>query len=101
MVLKLQNLPEQLRLLAHTPPPKGRPFISDLMTKVYETDLLPGKQLEAIWMKNGLQEITIAECIEDGGRIRYRGNLSVTDKDKLRLRIIQEHLVTPLAGHQG
>jgi len=84
-----------------SPPAQGRPSISDLTTEAYETDLLPGKILEAIRTKNRFQEITIAECIEDGGRIRYRGNLYVPHNDVLHLHIIQEHHDTALAGHQG
>ena len=99
MVLKPQNLPEQLRLLADSPPAQGCPCISDRITKAYETDPLPGKILEAIRAQNGLQEITIAECVEDGGRIGYRGSLYVPDSDELRLRILQEHHDTALAGH--
>jgi len=72
VVLKLQNLPKQLHMLVESPPAQGRPFISDLTTEASEADPLPGKILEAIQTKNRLQEITIAECIEDGGRIRYR-----------------------------
>jgi len=69
------------------------------MTEAYETDQLPGRILEAIWTKSGIQEITIAECIEDERRIRYRGNLYVPDGDKVRLHIIQDHHDTGLAGH--
>jgi len=101
VVLKPQNQPEQLRLLADSPAVQGRPSIFDRMTEAYETDPLPGKILEAIWTKSGIQEITIAECIEDKGRIRYRWNLYVPEDDKLRLRIIQEHHDTALAGHPG
>jgi len=71
------------------------------MTEAYETDPLPGKILEAIRTKSGLQEVTITECIEDGGRIWYRENLYVPDNDELRLPIIQEHHDTALAGHPG
>jgi len=101
MVLKLQNLPEQLRLLADSPPAQGHPSISNLMTEAYETYPLPGKVLEAIRTKSGLQEVTTAECIKNGGRIRYRGNLYVPDSDELHLRIIPEHHDTALAGHPG
>ena len=101
VVLKPQNLPKRLRLLADSLPAQGRPSISDLMTKPYETDPLPGNILEAIQAKNGLQEITIAECIEDEGQIRYRGSSYVPDSDELCLRIIQEHHDTSLAGHPG
>ena len=61
MVLKPQNLPEQLRLLADFPPIQGRPSISDLMIKPYETDPLPGTILEPIRTTSGSQGITIAE----------------------------------------
>jgi len=101
VVLTQQNLPEKLHLLADSPPTPGHPSFSNLIMKPYETDPLPGRILEAIRVKNGLQEITIAECIEDGGWIRYRGNLYVPDDDELHLRIIKEHHDTALAGHPG
>jgi len=101
VVLKPRNQPEQLRLLADSPPAQGRPSISDLMTEAYETDPLPGKILEAIRTKQGLQENTIGECIEDGGRIRYRGNLYIPESDELHLRILEEHPDTALAEHPG
>jgi len=102
VVLKTQNLPEHLGLLADSPPDQGRPSISDVMTEPNETsDPLLGKILEAIRMKNGLQEITIAECIEDEGWIGYRGKLYVPDSDELCLINVQEHHDTALAGHPG
>jgi len=70
VVLKPQDLPNQLHLLAESPPTQGRPSISDLKTQAYRNDPLPGKILEAIWTKSGLQEIAIAECIEKEGWIR-------------------------------
>jgi len=101
VVLKPQNLPKQLGLLADSTPPQGHPSISDLITEAYETYPLSGRIMDAIQMKNELQEISIAECIQDGGRIRYRRNLDVPDSDKLRLHIIQEHHDTTEAGHPG
>jgi len=100
VVLKQENLPEQLRLLADSPPALGRPSISDFMIKEYGTDLLPGRILEAIRMRSGLEEITIAECIEEEGLISYRGSLCALDDDELHLGIIEEHYDTALAGHQ-
>ena len=101
VVLKPQNLLGQLHLSADSPPAQGRPCISDLMTIVYGSDPRPGRIFEAIRTKNQLQEITIAECIENRVRMRYIGNLYVPDNDELRLRIIQEHHDTALAGHLG
>jgi len=70
--LKLQSVPEHLPLWVDSPPAHGRPSISDFMTNAYETDPLPEKILKAIETKCGLQEITVAECIEEEGSIRYR-----------------------------
>jgi len=50
---------------------------------------------------SGRQEITIVECIEDGGWIRYRGKLYFPHSDELHLHIIQQHHDTVLAGNQG
>jgi len=54
VVLKPQNLPEQVCLLADSPPAQGRSSISDLRAKAYGTDPLPGRILEAIGMNCGL-----------------------------------------------
>jgi len=101
VVLKLQNVPELLCLLADTLPDKGRPCIPDHMTQAYETNPLPGTILEEIQMNSGLQEITVAECTENEGRVMYRGNVYLPDMDELPVRIIQEHHDTALAGHPG
>lgn len=71
------------------------------MSKAYVADPLPGKIMEAIQMNSGLQGITIPECTEEDGRIRYRGNLSVPQSDALSLGLIQEYHDTALAGHPG
>jgi hypothetical protein len=65
------------------------------------TDPLPGKILKAIQTNSGLMEISIAECIEEMGRIRYRGKLYVPAIDTLHLWMIQNHYHTVLAGHMG
>jgi len=48
VVLKPQIRLVQWCLLVDSPPAQGHPSISDPMTKAYETDLLPGKIVEAI-----------------------------------------------------
>ena len=60
VVLEPQNLLEQLCLLADSLPVQGWPSISPLMTKAYRMDPQPGRILEAIRMKSGLQQLTIA-----------------------------------------
>jgi len=101
VVLKPQNLPEQLCLLVDHPPAKCHPSISNLMAKAYETDLLPGKTLEAIQTNGSLKEITIAKWKEQVRKIQYRGKCYIAENDRLRLRLIQEHHHTPLAGRLG
>jgi len=99
VVLKPQNLPKELRLLADSPPTQGHPSISDLMSDAYKTDPLPGKILEAIRTNGSLKDITVAECAEQDGKIQYRGKCYVPKSGQLRLWLIQEHHDTALAGH--
>jgi len=101
VVLKLQNLPRELCLLADSPPAQGGPSIADLMTDAYEPDPLSGKILEAIRTNGSLKEIMVAECTEQDGRIQYRGKYYVPERNQLQLRLIQEHHGTALAGHPG
>jgi len=82
-------------------PTQGRRCICDLITMADETDPLPGKIVEGIRTNSGLQEIAIAEFPEEEGRIHYWGNLYIPKDNELRLRIIQEHHDTAIAGHLG
>jgi len=88
VVRKLLNLPKEFRLFADSPPARGRPSISELMSDAYETDPLPGIILEAIHKNGGWNDITIAESAEQDGRIQYRGKWNVPQSDQLRLRLI-------------
>jgi len=65
------------------------------------TDPLPGKILKAIQTHSGLIDITIAECIEEKGRIRYTGKSYVPAIDTLHLWMIQKHHHMALAGYAG
>jgi len=97
--LKPQNPPEQLCLLAESPPTQGRPSIPDFITKAYATDPLPGEIPEAIRTNGSLKVITLAEWTEHEGRVPYQGKCYVPQGDQLRLQLIQEHHDTALAGH--
>jgi hypothetical protein len=101
VVLKPHNLLEQLRISANETPGQGVPLISDLFTQAYSTDPLPNRILEAIRQGGSLKEITVAECTEQEGKVWYRGKCYVPEGDQLRLRLIQEHHDTALAGHPG
>ena len=64
VVLKPQNLLEQLQLLADSLPAQGRPCILDPIPEAYETYPQPGNVFEAIRTNVSLKEITIAECTQ-------------------------------------
>jgi len=57
--------------------------------------------MNAIRINGSLKEITVAECMEQDGRVQYRGKQYVQERNQLRLRLIQEHHDTALAGHPG
>ena len=64
VVLKPQNLPKELRLLADSPPAQGHSSILNLMMEASETDPLPGRILEAIRANGSSKDITVTECTE-------------------------------------
>jgi hypothetical protein len=101
VVLKSYNLPEQLRISANDIYDREVPSISDLFTQAYNNDPLPNKILKAIRQGGSLQYITVAECTQQEGRVWYRGKRYVPEGNQLRLRLIQEHHDTTLAGHPG
>jgi len=101
VVLKPHNLPEQLRISANDIPRQEYPSISDLFIQAYKDDPLPNKILKAISQGDSLKNITVAECTEQEGQMWYRGKRYVPKGDQLRLRLIQEHHNTALAGHPG
>jgi hypothetical protein len=82
-------------------PRQGVPPISDLFAQAYMDDPLPNKILKEIRQGDCLKEITVAECSEKDGQVWYRGKRYVPEGDQLRLRLIQEHHDTTLAGHPG
>jgi hypothetical protein len=101
VVLKPHNLPEQLRISANDTLERQVPLISDRFTQAYRDDPLHNKILEAIRQGGSLKDITVAECTEQEGKVWYRGKYYVPEGDQLRLRLIQEHHDTALAGHPG
>jgi len=101
VVLKPQNLPEQLRISASVSLVQERSWISHLFKEAYKSDPLPGKIIDAIRRNVSLREIAIAEYTKQDGKIQYRGKQYVAESDQLRLRLIQEHHDTALAGHLG
>lgn len=68
----------------------------EMFDPVYEADPFPAKifQMLAENVRHS-KEISLAECTNDNGRLRFRGKLWVPDYQDLMLRD------SPLAGHPG
>ena len=103
VVLKTQNLSNQLHLLVNCPPAQGCPSIPNLNAEAYMTDLLQGKILEAIRRNETLRNITVAECIEHDGMIWFSGNhyvpadsVSNGSKFPVQFRVRFQHRTGPL-----
>jgi hypothetical protein len=90
-----------LRLSANDRPEHRASPISDLFAQAYRDDPLPNTILDTMRPGNSVKDITVPECTEQGGKEWYRGKRYVPKGDQLRLRLIQEHNDTILAGHPG
>jgi len=101
VVLKPQNLLEQLGLLAYTPPVQNCPSISDLVSALRSTNLRRANIWEAIWTNSGLKVVAVVECLEEEGRICYRGSLYIQESDTSHWCIIHEHCDLAFTGPQG
>jgi hypothetical protein len=101
VVVKPHNLPEQLRISANDMPGQEAPSISDLFAQACGSDPLVSEILKAIRQGDSLKDITVPECTEQEGQVWYRGKRYVPEDNQLRLRLIQEHCDTALAGHPG
>jgi len=101
VVLEPHNHWEQLRISANDMPAQEVPLISDLFAQAYMDDPLPNRILEGIRQGGSLKDITIAECTEQEGQVWNQGKRYVPENNQLRLRLIQEHHETALAGYPG
>jgi hypothetical protein len=99
VVLKPENLPEQLRILVNDLR-MGR-SIQEQLEEASKQDTLTGKIIDAVKPGIAMQEITVADCSEEGGHLYYRGKRYVPEHLELQLRLIKEYHDTPLAGHPG
>ena len=97
----LEKLP-QLHLLVDNPISEGRTLLETLFNKAYEADPFPSSVLTMLREgQRHCKHITLAECTEDNGKLRYQNRLFVPDHEPLRLHVIQQHHDTPAAGHPG
>jgi len=64
-------------------------------------DSLAERILKVIRGKGCLKEIAVVQGTERAGQVWYHGKPYVPEGDQLRLRLIQGHHDTALAGHSG
>jgi hypothetical protein len=69
VVLKPENLPEQLRILANDI--KREWSVQEQLDEASKQDNFVGKILDAVRHGNSMREITVAECSEEGGQLHY------------------------------
>lgn len=105
VVLKRENLDSKLRLLTGSlsnEPPKGAPLFEKLWTQGYTTDKFVKEVLDML-QQDTLQskKISLAECTNDQGQLRFRGALYVPDHAPLKLEILKLHHDVPSAAHPG
>jgi len=81
VVLKPENLPEQLRILANDLK-EIRPIQEQLGNATREDDLVQ-RILEAVRKGTSMKEITVADCSEQDGRLFYRGKQYVPEDPEL------------------
>ena len=97
-VIKSQNL--QLDA-TQTPPPEPQ-TLEELFATAYEADPTPTQILTGLAKgKINSRLLSIAECSNDNGRLRYRDRLYVPEHRPLRLRIMEDHHSSAVAGHPG
>jgi hypothetical protein len=99
VVLKPQNLPEQLQILANDL--IGTRLVQEQLKEASEQDNLVRRILDAVRQGTSMREIMVAECLERDGQLYYQGWRYVPEDPELQLRLIKEYHDTPLAGHPG
>ena len=91
-----------LRLLADTLPGDGHTPLQTLFDEVHHTDPFPPEILNCL--RGGThhhKKITLGDCGEDNGHLRYRNNFHMPNHEPLRLHLVQEHNNPPAMGHPG
>jgi hypothetical protein len=99
VVLKRQNLAEQLRILANDLTKIGS--MQEQLREASKQDNLRSRMLDAVRQGTSMREITVAECSEKEGQLYYQGRRYVPEDPELQLPLIKEYHDTPLTGHPG
>jgi hypothetical protein len=101
-VLMPQNVPDNLHLLADTPPGNGQLPLDEDISEATKTDAFAQDILTMLREgKQHCRELSLSECQEQDGRLLYQQRLYIAESDPLRLRILRSHHDLPTAGHPG
>jgi hypothetical protein len=99
VVLKQENLPEQLQILANN---LRKEFsIHEQMREASKHHGLAERILNVLRQGTLMREVTVAECSVIEGQLNYRGKRYVPEVPEMQLCLTKEYHDTLLAGHQG
>ena len=76
--------------------------LDELFNEGYDNDPIPRQALDNL--HNGKprhKTLSMAECEDNEGKLRYRKKLYVPEYTRLRLKIMDNHHSSPAAGHPG
>jgi hypothetical protein len=87
VALKLQNVPEQLRILTNDLIKVCS--VQEQLRAASEQDDLIGRILDVVRRGTLMREITVSECSEKDGQLYYRGRRYVPEDPELQLDLIK------------
>jgi hypothetical protein len=87
VVLKPENLPEQLRILANDV--QNKRSVQEQFEEASKRDTLVGRILNPVRHGTSMKEITVAECSETNRRLYSQGREYVPDDIELQVRPIK------------
>jgi hypothetical protein len=99
VVLKPENLPEELQILANDL--RNGEAITGQFRDTYTQDSVPSRVLRAIRKRTLMTEMTVLEYCEKEGYLYYQGKNYVPDESTLQLQLIKEHHEMALPGQTG
>ena len=91
-----------MHLLADLSLGHGQSTLAKLLENGYTADPFPSQVLDMLAKgQKRSREVSLADCVEQNGRLIYQERLYVPDFEPLRLHLLQQHHDVPAAGHPG
>jgi hypothetical protein len=101
-VLKPQNLLDNLRLLADTPPGNGQLPLDQDISEATKMDGFAQNILAILREgKKHCRELSLSECQEQDSHLLYQQRWYIPESDPLQLCILRSHHDLPTTGHPG